>query len=170
MARVKPFPSNRLWIGFYSMPTFDLDIVPNVSSASVRLSIITDLVKNQLELLMHESIVLPNMDDFSFGPGFSDLDDLLDEWRNDGNDEVQDGGERALSRESGDGLPLFKAMSTKDIGTRNSTRRRLKTRVVRRNKVTNSLTAISPTSQEQLIASKPTGLAELTRMNKPKNQ
>ena len=70
---IKPKPSNRVWIGFHSTPRYKLDVIPQVSTAQMRISLLTDLFQNLIDTVLQDSLVLPNMGDISL-----DDDKLLD--------------------------------------------------------------------------------------------
>jgi hypothetical protein len=73
-ALVKPPPSGRFWVGFHPPgPEFELDVEPNISHTSVRLSLVTELLRFQFQSVLRSDFVLPNRDDISF-TGTSALD------------------------------------------------------------------------------------------------
>ncbi|KAI8055810.1 putative integral membrane protein conserved region-domain-containing protein [Syncephalis plumigaleata] len=66
LVKIKPPPSNRLWIGFFDMPDMDISMEPVVSTKSLKYPVITKAILNRVRDMMRETIVLPNMDDMPF--------------------------------------------------------------------------------------------------------
>jgi len=66
LIRVKPPPSNRLWVTFETMPKLELTIEPIVSSKQITYSIILRAIESRIREVMSETIVLPNWDDIPF--------------------------------------------------------------------------------------------------------
>ncbi|KAM3583415.1 hypothetical protein VKS41_004328 [Umbelopsis sp. WA50703] len=66
LVKIKPPPSNRLWIGFYEPPQMDWKIEPIVSDKPIKLSMVTNAIESKIREFMIENMVLPNMDDFPF--------------------------------------------------------------------------------------------------------
>ena len=66
LIRVKPPPSNRLWITFETMPKLELTIEPIVSSKQITYGIILRAIESRIREVMSETIVLPNWDDIPF--------------------------------------------------------------------------------------------------------
>ncbi|KAJ2960087.1 hypothetical protein NQZ79_g4463 [Umbelopsis isabellina] len=66
LVKIKPPPSNRLWIGFYEPPQMDWKIEPIVSDKPIKLSMVTNAIESKIREFMVENMVLPNMDDFPF--------------------------------------------------------------------------------------------------------
>ncbi|RKP18095.1 hypothetical protein ROZALSC1DRAFT_30171, partial [Rozella allomycis CSF55] len=63
--KVKPPPSDRLWIGFYEPPVMEIDIEPMISQTAITWSVITQLIERRIHDTMQENFLLPNMDDIS---------------------------------------------------------------------------------------------------------
>ncbi|RKP24479.1 putative integral membrane protein conserved region-domain-containing protein, partial [Syncephalis pseudoplumigaleata] len=70
LVKIKPPPSNRLWIGFFDMPDMDITMEPVVSTKSLKYPMITQAILNRVRDMMRETIVLPNMDDLPFFPTY----------------------------------------------------------------------------------------------------
>lgn len=68
LLRIKPPPSDRLWLGFYTPPVLDMDIEPVVSSKALTWSVVKAGMMKHLHDTMAEFIVLPNMDDLTIPP------------------------------------------------------------------------------------------------------
>lgn len=68
LLRIKPPPSDRLWIGFYSPPYLDIDIEPVISSRVITWSLVKSALLHFAREQMVEYVVLPNMDDISLPP------------------------------------------------------------------------------------------------------
>jgi len=66
MVRIKPPPSNRMWLAFSSMPKIDMNIEPIVSSRQITYTIILRQIENRIKEVVAESLVVPNWDDFPF--------------------------------------------------------------------------------------------------------
>lgn len=66
LVRIKPPPSNRLWISFETMPKIDLNIEPIVSSRQITYTVILRQIENRIKEVIAESLVLPNWDDSPF--------------------------------------------------------------------------------------------------------
>ncbi|KAI9598770.1 hypothetical protein BDF19DRAFT_431376 [Syncephalis fuscata] len=59
LVKIKPPPSNRIWVGFFDMPDMDISMEPVYP-------MITQAILNRVRDMMRETIVLPNMDDMPF--------------------------------------------------------------------------------------------------------
>jgi hypothetical protein len=66
LIKVKPPPSNRLWISFETMPKLDLSIEPIISSRQITYSIILRTIESRIREVMGETLVYPNWDDIPF--------------------------------------------------------------------------------------------------------
>ncbi|CAL3968090.1 unnamed protein product [Diplocarpon coronariae] len=66
LARIKPPPSNRLWMTFQTMPKIDMTIEPIVSSRQITYTIILRQIENRIKEVVAESLVFPNWDDSPF--------------------------------------------------------------------------------------------------------
>lgn len=66
LVRIKPPPSNRLWISFETMPKIELNIEPIVSSRQITYTVILRQIENRIKEVIAESLVLPNWDDSPF--------------------------------------------------------------------------------------------------------
>ncbi|KAH8586241.1 hypothetical protein B0O99DRAFT_529072 [Bisporella sp. PMI_857] len=66
MVRIKPPPSNRLWMTFSSMPKIDMTIEPIVSSRQITYTLILRQIENRIKEVVAESLVYPNWDDSPF--------------------------------------------------------------------------------------------------------
>ncbi|GAB7353585.1 hypothetical protein MBLNU459_g4009t1 [Dothideomycetes sp. NU459] len=66
LIRIKPPPSNRLWITFESMPQIELSIEPVVSSRQITYGVILRAIESRIREVIGETIVLPNWDDSPF--------------------------------------------------------------------------------------------------------
>lgn len=66
MLRIKPQPSNRLWMTFQTMPKIDMTIEPIVSSRQITYTLILRQIENRIKEVIAESLVFPNWDDFPF--------------------------------------------------------------------------------------------------------
>ncbi|PBP17118.1 DNA polymerase zeta catalytic subunit, partial [Diplocarpon rosae] len=66
LIRIKPPPSNRLWMTFQTMPKIDMTIEPIVSSRQITYTIILRQIENRIKEVVAESLVFPNWDDSPF--------------------------------------------------------------------------------------------------------
>jgi hypothetical protein len=66
MIRIKPPPSNRLWVTFQTMPKIDMSIEPIVSSRQITYTLILRQIENRIKEVVAESLVYPNWDDSPF--------------------------------------------------------------------------------------------------------
>lgn len=66
LLRVKPPPSNRLWMTFETPPRIDMSIEPIVSSRQITYNVILRQIENRIKEVIAESIVLPFWDDLAF--------------------------------------------------------------------------------------------------------
>ncbi|KAF4548532.1 Hypothetical protein D9617_27g044990 [Elsinoe fawcettii] len=66
LVRVKPPPSNRLWISFESIPHMDLSVEPVVSSMQITYGFILRAIESRIREVVGETLVYPNWDDMPF--------------------------------------------------------------------------------------------------------
>nr|ATA58158.1 putative integral membrane protein [Lasiodiplodia theobromae] len=66
LVRVKPPPSNRLWITFEHPPKMEMAIEPIVSSRQITYGMILRAIENRIREVVTETLVLPNWDDMPF--------------------------------------------------------------------------------------------------------
>ena len=66
LVRMKPPPSNRLWIAFETMPRLELSLEPIVSSRQITYGIILRAIESRIREVIAETIVLPQWDDTPF--------------------------------------------------------------------------------------------------------
>ncbi|KAI9670774.1 MAG: hypothetical protein M1817_003885 [Caeruleum heppii] len=64
--RIKPPPSNRMWISFEKMPSIDMSIEPIVSSRQITYNIILRAIESRIREVIAETIVAPHWDDIPF--------------------------------------------------------------------------------------------------------
>ncbi|RPB01431.1 hypothetical protein L873DRAFT_1734807 [Choiromyces venosus 120613-1] len=75
LIRIKPPPSNRLWIAFETMPKMELDIEPIVGSRQVIWGPVLRTIEGRIREVIAETLVLPHYDDTPF------TDTLFQEFR-----------------------------------------------------------------------------------------
>ncbi|THY21822.1 hypothetical protein D6D01_06370 [Aureobasidium pullulans] len=75
LIRIKPPPSNRIWMTFEAMPQIEMSIQPIVSSRQITYGVILRAIESRIREVIGETIVLPNWDDSPF------LDTTKKEWR-----------------------------------------------------------------------------------------
>ncbi|KAI9813852.1 MAG: hypothetical protein M1832_006064, partial [Thelocarpon impressellum] len=66
LLRVKPPPSNRVWVAFESMPRIDMSIEPIVSSRQITYAVILRAIESRIREVVAETLVLPHWDDVPF--------------------------------------------------------------------------------------------------------
>lgn len=66
MARLKPPPSNRLWISFEKVPKVELKLEPIVSSRQITYGFILRAIESRIMEVLAETLVLPFWDDIPF--------------------------------------------------------------------------------------------------------
>ncbi|PWW72958.1 hypothetical protein C7212DRAFT_360012 [Tuber magnatum] len=66
LIRIKPPPSNRLWIAFETMPKMELDIEPIVGSRQVVWGPVLRTIEGRIREVVAETLVLPHYDDTPF--------------------------------------------------------------------------------------------------------
>ncbi|POS84389.1 hypothetical protein EPUL_003507, partial [Erysiphe pulchra] len=66
LLRIKPPPSNRLWICFQTQPRIDMNIEPIVSSRQITYTLILRQIESRIKEVVAESLVYPNWDDIPF--------------------------------------------------------------------------------------------------------
>ncbi|KAK8185383.1 putative integral membrane protein conserved region-domain-containing protein [Phyllosticta capitalensis] len=66
LARIKPPPSNRIWITFEQAPKLSLAVEPIVSSRQITYGIILRAIENRIREVVAETLVYPNWDDIPF--------------------------------------------------------------------------------------------------------
>ncbi|GAB7345944.1 hypothetical protein MBLNU457_4172t1 [Dothideomycetes sp. NU457] len=64
--KIKPPPSNRMWISFETMPLIDLNIEPVVSSRQITYGVILRAIESKIREVFGETLVQPNWDDIPF--------------------------------------------------------------------------------------------------------
>ncbi|ORY11532.1 hypothetical protein BCR34DRAFT_587872 [Clohesyomyces aquaticus] len=66
LVRIKPPPTNRLWITFESAPKMELLLEPIVSSRQITYGVILRAIESRIREVINETLVLPNWDDIPF--------------------------------------------------------------------------------------------------------
>ncbi|KAL8697126.1 MAG: hypothetical protein Q9224_002457, partial [Gallowayella concinna] len=66
LVKIKPPPSNRLWISFETMPDMELSIEPLVSSRQITYGVILRQIESRIREVIAETVVLPHWDDSPF--------------------------------------------------------------------------------------------------------
>ncbi|KAF2271214.1 hypothetical protein CC78DRAFT_528125 [Lojkania enalia] len=66
LVRVKPPPSNRLWVTFETPPKMELALEPIVSSRQITYGVILRAIESRIREVVNETLVLPNWDDIPF--------------------------------------------------------------------------------------------------------
>ena len=66
LLRVKPPPSNRLWISFETMPKVDISVEPIVSTRQITYGFILRAIESRIRDTIADTLVLPNWDDIPF--------------------------------------------------------------------------------------------------------
>jgi len=71
LIRIKPPPSNRLWVTFETPPTMDLSLEPIVSSRQITYGVILRAIESRIRETVAETLVFPNWDDIPFSDTLS---------------------------------------------------------------------------------------------------
>ena len=66
LLRIKPPPSNRIWLCFDTMPEMDLKIEPEVSTRQITYTFILRAIESRIREVVAETLVKPNWDDIPF--------------------------------------------------------------------------------------------------------
>lgn len=66
LLRIKPPPSNRIWLAFEMMPKLEMSIEPVVSSRQITYGVILRAIESRIREVFSETMVLPNWDDSPF--------------------------------------------------------------------------------------------------------
>ena len=66
LMKIKPPPSNRIWISFEAMPKLDIVLEPVVSSRQITYGVILRAIESRLREVIGETVVSPNWDDLPF--------------------------------------------------------------------------------------------------------
>lgn len=66
LLRIKPPPSNRLWMTFETPPRMELSVEPIVSSRQITYGPILRAIESRIKEVLNETLVLPNWDDMPF--------------------------------------------------------------------------------------------------------
>lgn len=66
LVRIKPPPSNRIWVAFETMPKMELSIEPIISQRSITYGPILRLIENRVREVIEETLVYPHFDDLPF--------------------------------------------------------------------------------------------------------
>lgn len=66
LIRIKPPPSNRLWLTFETPPRMELSVEPIVSSRQITYGVILRAIESRIREVLNETLVLPNWDDMPF--------------------------------------------------------------------------------------------------------
>ncbi|KAF2031246.1 hypothetical protein EK21DRAFT_63650 [Setomelanomma holmii] len=66
LIRIKPPPSNRLWITFELPPRIEMSLEPIVSSRQITYGVILRAIESRIREVVNETLVLPNWDDMPF--------------------------------------------------------------------------------------------------------
>jgi hypothetical protein len=66
LIRIKPPPSNRIWLTFETPPRMELTIEPIVSSRQITYGVILRAIESRIREVVNETLVLPNWDDMPF--------------------------------------------------------------------------------------------------------
>ncbi|KAL0937920.1 putative ph domain-containing protein [Colletotrichum truncatum] len=64
--KIKPPPSNRIWLSFQSMPKIEMTIEPIVSARQITYTIILRQIENRIKEVIAETLVQPFWDDMPF--------------------------------------------------------------------------------------------------------
>lgn len=71
LLKMKPFwETNRVWFGFYRQPELklELEVEPIISNKLIKIQLVNQVIEKRIKEALEETVMLPNMDDFSFWP------------------------------------------------------------------------------------------------------
>lgn len=74
LIRMKPPPSNRIWISFETMPVFEFNVEPIVSSRHITYSLVLRAIESRIREVFAETLVSPHWDD---SPFYETLDQIF---------------------------------------------------------------------------------------------
>ncbi|KAF2000798.1 hypothetical protein P154DRAFT_491587 [Amniculicola lignicola CBS 123094] len=66
LLRIKPPPSNRIWVSFETVPKMELSLEPIVSTRQITYGVILRAIENRIREVVSETLVFPNWDDIPF--------------------------------------------------------------------------------------------------------
>jgi hypothetical protein len=66
LIRVKPPPSNRIWLTFETAPRMELSLEPIVSSRQITYGVVLRAIESRIREVVNETLVYPNWDDMPF--------------------------------------------------------------------------------------------------------
>jgi hypothetical protein len=66
LIRIKPPPSNRLWLTFETPPKMEFSLEPIVSSRQITYGVVLRAIEGRIREVVNETLVLPNWDDMPF--------------------------------------------------------------------------------------------------------
>ncbi|KAF2691515.1 hypothetical protein K458DRAFT_381368 [Lentithecium fluviatile CBS 122367] len=66
LLRIKPPPSNRLWVTFETAPKMELSLEPIVSTRQITYGVILRAIESRIREVVNETLVFPNWDDIPF--------------------------------------------------------------------------------------------------------
>ncbi|CAI6337735.1 unnamed protein product [Periconia digitata] len=66
LIRIKPPPSNRLWVTFETAPKMTFSLEPIVSSRQITYGVILRAIESRIREVVNETLVFPNWDDIPF--------------------------------------------------------------------------------------------------------
>ncbi|EUC46107.1 hypothetical protein COCMIDRAFT_4736 [Bipolaris oryzae ATCC 44560] len=66
LIRIKPPPSNRLWMTFETPPKMEFSLEPIVSSRQITYGVVLRAIESRIREVVNETLVLPNWDDMPF--------------------------------------------------------------------------------------------------------
>lgn len=66
LVRIKPPPSNRIWVTFETAPKMEFSLEPIVSSRQITYGVILRAIENRIREVVVETLVFPNWDDVPF--------------------------------------------------------------------------------------------------------
>ncbi|KAF1838741.1 hypothetical protein BDW02DRAFT_515879 [Decorospora gaudefroyi] len=73
LIRVKPPPSNRLWMTFETPPRMEFSLEPIVSSRQITYGVVLRAIEGRIREVVNETLVLPNWDDLPFTDTFAQV-------------------------------------------------------------------------------------------------
>ena len=120
--KIKPPPSNRIWMSFEIMPKLDISLEPIVSSRQITYGVVLRPLINRIKEVVAETVVLPNWDDIPF-MNTEDKPYRAGIWKGRGAESFTDAEKEAhrIAKEADDNKPARSSSMPPNIATTDTT-------------------------------------------------